>query len=106
MIILAVRSDIFVIRPVFTQADQLAFIAVEVLNDQLRLVELRPFQADQKILAGASHGNVFGAVAGLALGQNEFATFDGAYTNGSALRGPAQFNSLLDGAAVDNGQLH
>ncbi|MGF6968882.1 hypothetical protein OKW43_005910 [Paraburkholderia sp. WC7.3g] len=46
MVILAVCSDIFVIRPVFAQADQFAFIAVKVFDDQLRLVEFRPFQAD------------------------------------------------------------
>ncbi|KXU87111.1 hypothetical protein CI15_16600 [Paraburkholderia monticola] len=46
MVTLAVGSDIFVIRPVFAQADQFAFIAVKVFNDQLRLVELRPFQTD------------------------------------------------------------
>ncbi|ADG16483.1 hypothetical protein BC1002_2432 [Paraburkholderia atlantica] len=46
MVVLAVCSDIFVVRLVFAQADQRAFTAVKVFDDQLRLVELRPFQAD------------------------------------------------------------
>jgi hypothetical protein len=106
VVILAVCGDIFVVHPVFAQADQLAFVAVEVFDDQLRLVELRPFHADQKFLAGTAHGNVLGSVAGIASGQNVFATLDGMDMNWCALRGSAQFDRLLDGAAVDNDQLH
>ncbi|MCI0151902.1 hypothetical protein KNO81_39350 [Paraburkholderia sediminicola] len=106
VVVLAVCSDIFVVLPVFAQADQLAFMAVEVFNDQLRLIELRPFQTDQKILAGTAHVNVFRSVTGLVLGQNEFATLDGVDTNWCAFRGTAQFDRLPDCAAVDNDQFH
>uniref|UniRef100_A0A1I9YKH1 Uncharacterized protein n=1 Tax=Paraburkholderia sprentiae WSM5005 TaxID=754502 RepID=A0A1I9YKH1_9BURK len=106
MVILAVCSDIFVIRPVFSQADQRAFIAVKVFDDQLRLVELRPFQADQKFLAGTAYGNVLRTMASVVLGQNQLAALDGADMNGCALRRTAQFDRLLDRVAVDNGQLH
>ncbi|WP_230562511.1 hypothetical protein [Paraburkholderia translucens] len=45
-------------------------------------------------------------MAGIVVGQNELATFDGADMNGCASRGIAQFDRLLDRATVDNGQLH
>ncbi|MGF6968883.1 hypothetical protein OKW43_005911 [Paraburkholderia sp. WC7.3g] len=45
-------------------------------------------------------------MASIVVGQNELATLDGVDMNGCALRGIAQFDRLLDRAAVNDGQLH
>ncbi|VWD54643.1 hypothetical protein BLA18110_07963 [Burkholderia lata] len=106
VIIVRVGRDVLMVGTVLAEADQRPFIAIEVLDDQLRLIEIGTFQAQVQVLADTAHRDVLRTMASLAVCQDELAAFHGLYPGRRALLRRAQVQRLIDRVAVHHGKLH
>ena len=106
MVVLCIGRNVFVVRAVFAQADELAFVAVELFNDERGMLEIVTLKTHKQVLTNALDGDVFRGVSGFGISKNELATLDCTDFHGASGLAALEFGRLSNGLAVYDGQLH
>ena len=104
-VLFGIGGNVFVVRAVFSHANQLAATAFEIFNNQLRLIGIAAFECDVQVFADALDGDVFWRNAVGAFGQNIFATLYRFDAHRLAVFGGGQFHRLGNSFAVYYGNV-
>ncbi|RMT61593.1 hypothetical protein ALP43_200026 [Pseudomonas azotoformans] len=104
-VLFSIGGDVFVVRAIFSHADQLTASAFEVFDDQLRLVRIAAFQGDVQVFAHALDGDVFRGNAVGAFGEDVLAALYCFDAHRLAVFNGGKLHRLGNGLAVYDGDV-